>query len=449
MTYSSAAAHDAVVSLVVTGDNHLSPALPRLSPARRQERRAWLRRGFRAAVDYAIEHHATLFVNTGDLFDSPSPTNQDRAFVAQQLRRLADAGVVCVAISGNHDTPRMQTEHGGEAPQHVYVALDELRYLSATDTLDPQVLELKGLRVAVVGLSNNPVASPGSDPLASATWSPSAMDALAQADVALVIVHAAIEGLARPNEGERIVSQASLAALPEKCRLVVAGHIHRYARQRMAGREVVIVGATEQMEFGSQSGAPGFVWVELARDGARRIEHIRTPAQPRADISLHTDRLWPATGDGAAWEDHGNHDGSEVREDSASGDARAAVNVIRRELEAACTPDTMARLRLTGTLTREQYHQLALREVIALGQRIAFSLDVDTSGLTLAERMLPLPDRATHAGALAPEQVIHVVVEETLRQELVDAPGQPSADDVRAAGELLLARLRAHGEEGG
>ncbi|HET9110159.1 MAG TPA: metallophosphoesterase [Ktedonobacterales bacterium] len=436
MTDTTGATQDAVVGLVVTGDNHLSPALPRLSPARRQERRAWLRRGFRAAVDAAIERQAALFINTGDLFDSPAPTNQDRAFVAQQLRRLREAGIVCIAISGNHDTPRMQTEHGGEAPQQVYAALDDLHYLAAHDTLDPLTLELNGLRVAVVGLSNNPVAAPGSDPLASATWSPSAEEALAQADVALVALHAAIEGLSRPNEGERTVTQSSLSTLPDICRLVVAGHIHRYTRQRMGEREVVVVGATEQMEFGAQSGAPGFVWVEMAREGVRHVEHIRTPAQPRVDISLHTERLWSDAADSAP------------APELVSADESGALAIIRSELEAACTRDTMVRLRLSGALTREQYHQLALREVITLGQQIAFSLDVDTSGLTLTERALTLPNFGGRPEAISPERMIRLVVEEALQQERIGAPGQPSPDDVRAAGDLLLARLRAHEEEG-
>ncbi|MGH2502069.1 MAG: metallophosphoesterase family protein, partial [Ktedonobacterales bacterium] len=175
MTDTSGERVDPVVGLVITGDNHLSPALPRLSPARRQQRRAWLRRGFKAAADYAIERSAALFISTGDLFDSPAPTNQDRAFVAEQLHRLRTAGVVCVGVSGNHDTPRMQTEHGGESPQQVYAALDELHYFAASDTLAPHVFTLGAaggeLRVAVIGLSNNPVAPPGSDPLAMAQWS--------------------------------------------------------------------------------------------------------------------------------------------------------------------------------------------------------------------------------------------------------------------------------------
>lgn len=437
---------DARIGLVVTGDNHLSPALPRLSPGRRLQRRAWLRRGFKAAVDCALERHAALFISTGDLFDSPAPSNQDRAFVAEQLHRLGGAGIVCVAVSGNHDTPRMQTEHGGESPQQVYAALDELHYFAASDLLEPQVFTLGSagaeMRVAVVGLSNNPVAPPGSDPLAQAQWSDGATEALAQADVALLIVHAALEGLARPTEGERTIAQASLAALPAQVRLVVAGHIHRYARQRLGEREVVVVGATERMEFGAQAGEPGFVWAELARAGVRHVEHIRTQAQPRAEITLHTSRLWPEpSGDVATGE-------SATGESAAQDETNRALDVIRTELEAVCTPDTMARLRLTGSLSREQYHQLALREVITVGQQRAFSLDVDTSGLTLVERAFALPDLGPQAETLSPAKMVALVVEEALRQSREGAAGMPSPDDVRAAGDLLLARLRASGEEG-
>lgn len=439
MDQHSADSHEAVVGLVVTGDNHLSPALPRLSPVRRRERRAWLQRGFQAAVDYAIEHHAALFINTGDLFDSPAPSNQDRAFVATQLKRLSAAGIVCVAISGNHDTPRMRSEHGGEAPQQVYAALHELHYIAANETLEPQLLTLNGLRVAILGLSNNPVAAPGSDPLAAAHWSDTASAALAEADVALLILHAAIEGLARPNEGERTVARASLDALPDGCRLVVAGHIHRFARQRMGEREVVVVGATERMEFGAQAGEPGFVWAELTPDGARGVEHIRTQAQPRADITLSADQLWPENAPATE-----SADG----EDGEDGEANAALATIRAALADACTPETMARLRLTGALSRERYHQLALRDVITLGQEIAFSLEVDTTGLTLEERFFALPTPDARVGALSPAEALAQVVEEALREAGNGAPGLPDPADIRAAGDLLLARLRMSGEEG-
>lgn len=424
-------AEGGAIGVVVTGDNHLSPPLPRLSPARRQARREWLQRGFRAAVDCAIERNAALFINTGDLFDSPAPSNQDRVFVAEQLRRLRTAGIECIAISGNHDTPRMQTEHGGEAPQQVYAASKELRYFSATDVFEPETLIVRGLRIALVGLSNNPVAAPGSDPLAEATWRADSKRTLKLADIAVLVTHAAIEGLARPNEGERIVRRATIDALPEECRVVLAGHIHRYAHQRMGKRDVVVVGATERMEFGSQAGQPGFVYLQLTRNGARGIEHIRTEAQPRAEINLHTSKLWP----------------TDVSEDDGDGDPSHALDVIRAELDAACTPETLTRLRLTGALTREQYHLLPLRDVLTYGQQRSFWLDVDTSGLTLVEQALALPTLGAYPEALTPAQMVALVVEERRNRSEAGEDGAADSEDVRAAGELLLARLRASGEE--
>lgn len=408
------------IGVVVTGDNHLSPALPRLSPQRRAARREWLRRGFQAAVDYAIAHEAALFINTGDLFDSPAPSNQDRAFVADQLTRLRQAGIVSAAIGGNHDTPRLLTEHGGEAPQRVYTALDGFHFFDASDVVRPRLLSLRGLRVAVAGLSNNPVAPPGSDPLAGV-----ALDdpdhALATADTGLLILHAAVEGLARPAEGERIVSLASIEALPTNYHTAVAGHIHRFARQRMGAREVIVIGATERMEFGSAAGAPGFVWMELGPGGAQRVKHIRIEPQPRAEVSLSVHDLWPAETPGTPSE---------------------PLEIIRSALEPHTGTETMARLRLTGELTRERYHQLALREIIMLGQRRFFALDIDTTGLTIIDPTLTLPDTERGGEPRALADILRRTLAEMLERGAAAEEGAPNEADVRAAGDLLLARLR-------
>ncbi|HEU0028625.1 MAG TPA: metallophosphoesterase [Ktedonobacterales bacterium] len=408
------------VGIVVTGDNHLSPALPRLSPPRRAARREWLRRGFQAAVDYAIAHGAALFVNTGDLFDNPAPSNQDRAFVAAQLARLGQASVTSVAIGGNHDTPRLLTEHGGEAPQRVYDALGGFHYFAASDTLRPRLFTLRGLRVAVTGLSNNPVAPPGSDPLAGVTLD-DPEGVLASADSGLVILHAAVEGLARPSEGERMVTLASIDALPSAYHTVVSGHIHRFARQRLGQREVVIIGATERMEFGGASGAPGFVWMELGPGGARRVEHIRIEPQPRAEVTLSVHDLWP-----------------ELAADAPG----QPLQVIRAALEPHSGPEVMARLRLTGELTRERYHQLALREIVLMGQQRFFSLDIDTSGLTIIDPTLTLPTFERDGEPRALADVLRQTLAEMVRLSAKGEDGAPTEEDARAAGDLLLARLR-------
>src|SRR5687768_11279294 len=95
--------------------------------ARLDERRRWLRRAFRKAVDYAIEQRADFFLQCGDLFDSVDPRNSERLFVAECLSDLKSAGVLALAVGGNHDTPRQSTEHGGYLAADLYARLGGLR----------------------------------------------------------------------------------------------------------------------------------------------------------------------------------------------------------------------------------------------------------------------------------------------------------------------------------
>lgn len=455
------------VGIVVTGDNHLSAHLPRLTPQRRMARRERLRAGFAAAVVCAIERKARLFVQAGDLFDTPTPSNEDRAFVAHELTRLRQAGIVAVGIGGNHDTPRMLTEHGGTSPQRVYAALGGLRYFPRNDALIPELLHLGGLRLAVVGLSNNPTAAPGSDPLASIAVA-DAEHVLASADIGLLILHAGIEGLCRPNEGERVVMRASLEALPDIFRVIVAGHIHRFGQQRIDERAAIVCGATERMEFGGQSGTSGFAWLEVGREGLLHAEHVRVQEQPRAEVTLSTAQLWPASADArelppaadvarddTAPDDMGN-DAVELssmrqRPDTlwGMGKPHAArhdpMGVIRRTLAGVCTPETMVRLRLYGSLTLDQYHQLALRDVLHYGQEHAFSLDVETQGLTLIEPLRTPTSSAGGSGTISPVDEVEALLSERISRQA--GRGNVADVDLRAAADLMIGRLRGAVEQ--
>jgi hypothetical protein len=457
------------IGIVVTGDNHLSAYLPRLTPLRRAERRQRLRAGFAAAVTYAIEHGARLFIQAGDLFDTPTPSNQDRAFVAEALARLRRAGIASIGIGGNHDTPRMTTEQGGEAPQRTYAALDGLCYFPRHDALAPRLFTFDGLNIAVAGLSNHPVAAPGSDPLATAQIAdPEGI--LAQADIAMLVLHAGIEGLCQPNEGDRLVMRASIAALPDIFHVIVAGHIHRFGRARIGEREVVVCGATERMEFDSAGGNSCFAWIELGKDGVQRVEQVRVPEQPRADLIISTAQLWPVNGQhatptlpappAARLPDALELPDADVAGVSDSADIipemsdvtgplwRAAkprlsgpLDVIRRRLAEVATPETMVRLRLTGPLTVEQYHQLVTREILADGQRRCFSFELDTSGLSLTDGLAARVGLVARAGPISPVHEAETVLEERLAG-VADGDATQASDE-RAAAALLIERLRA------
>lgn len=468
------------IGVVATGDNHLSAYLPRLSPQRRAERRVRLRAGFEAAVNTAIERRARLFLQLGDLFDTPTPNNEDRAFVAAALARLSHAGIVCAGIGGNHDTPRMLAEQGGAAPQRVYEALHGMRYFPRHDALVPALYTFGRLRVALAGLSNNPVAAPGSDPLSGvAIEDPDG--ALGQAQVALLLLHAGIEGLCRPSEGERIVCRASIEALPPVFSGIIAGHIHRFARERVGERTAIVTGATERMEFGAPKDSSGFVWMELDERGVRRVEQMRVREQPRADLLISTARLWPVMRNarqdrdtdptsqaeaseqdvtlaslsmdlhdvGSARNGHvsavdglGRHWQSHV----APSDDLTPLDVMKEALGEVCSAETMVRLRLSGPITRDQYHELALRDVLLYGQQHAFSFDLDTSGLTLLQLESARGAAAEDGAAQGSRSVsLDTEVERVLADRLAQ-PQQTGPEwegEQRAAAALLRERLLA------
>ncbi len=435
-----------ILRVIVTADNHLSAYTPKLSPQRLAERRQRLRRVFSRVVDEALARRAHLFIQAGDLFDSTDPRNLEREFVAAQLVRLRDAGIRAFAVSGNHDTPRQRTEHGGYSPQGIYAELGGLHYFPEAHCLRPVSVEAGGVRAAVAGLSSNPGAAPGGDPLDGVELD-DPEGALAGADLGILILHAAIEGHGFPGETESIVRRSSLEGL-EGFGTVLAGHVHAYARFRVAGTSVVVCGPTERMEFGESEGAPGFAYLEIDRSGVRHAEHVPIPPQPRRVVTVRTAELWPpppaadASGRGAApgadvadapsspapggpaadvaTSAPGDLDGADATRAPGPPPSETPTEVIEARLGPACTPDAMVRLRLEGPVTREQYRALDLRRIWLFGQRAAFSFEVDESALFLATE--GGQGRVASAGRVAPHDVLEQVAREWL--ERADARGE-------------------------
>jgi hypothetical protein len=390
-------------------------------------RRRHLRTSFDAAVQYAIEHGARFFIQAGDLFDTPTPGNQDRAFVADALARLRRADIIPIGIGGNHDAPRPAAGQSGEAPQGTYAALDGLYYFPHHDILRPRLFNAGTLKLAIAGLSHHPIGEPGGDPL-EAVRIEDPEGVLTHADVALLVVHAGIEGLCRPIEGERLVTRAGIAALPAIFRIIIAGHIHQFSHARIDGRDVVVCGSTERMEFGAPGGSSGFAWIKITENGIWQRDHIQVPEQPRVDLTISTAEVWP---------DH-------PMSPEAASHPSPAQSILDR-LAGVITPETMVRLRLVGQVTPKLYHQLVTRELLAYGRQNAFSFDLDTRDLSLIrENSIPVGKTA----GTGPISMLHEV-EAVLGERLAGINGEEITyrmEDEHAAAELLTDRLRSAGD---
>jgi DNA repair exonuclease SbcCD nuclease subunit len=337
------------VTAVVTADNHLNRYYDRMPPQRLEQRRRYLRRGFHQAVEYAVEHQVDLFLQAGDLFDTPDPRNLDREFVASELGRLRAARVRVYGVGGNHDTPKQRTEQGAALPQGIYSELGAL-HLFEGDGVPTEMVDVNGLRVAIGALPWSPTVGAGRDPLEGVDWAP-------ESDLGIFLFHHSIEGHIFPGANESIVSRASLDRL-RNTQLVIAGHVHHGADWRMGPMQVLIPGATELMTFG-EAGMPSFSVVELAPGGGvTRLDRIKVDHQRRRTVTVRSTDLEDA------------------------GDLCAAI--IRR-VEPSTDSSTMVRVVLEGPLTREAYRGLDLPRLFEFGFSHAFHFDVDSSGLFIQE----------------------------------------------------------------
>src|SRR5258708_7598646 len=141
-----------VITVVLTADNHLGYAASGQSPHKREERRRRLRDAFQQATDFAIGQGVDLFIQAGDLFDTTSPDEQDKSFVATRLAQLRQAGIQAFALGGLHDTPA--SSQAIPAPQISYARLGALHYFPphTSAPLEPVLVDIRGTRVGLCGL---------------------------------------------------------------------------------------------------------------------------------------------------------------------------------------------------------------------------------------------------------------------------------------------------------
>jgi hypothetical protein len=350
-----------VITVVLTADNHLGYAAHGQSPRKRDERRERLRYAFQQATDFAVGQGVDLFIQAGDLFDTTSPDEQDRSFVATRLAQLRQAGIRAFALGGLHDTPA--GSQAIPAPQISYARLGALHYFpphasstGAQTPLEPLIIDVRGTRVGICGLGV--VAGEEGDPLAQLRVD----SEIERAALSLLILHAPIEGQGADDlpEARALVRRASLEQ-QSTFRYILAGYHHGFRRLQIGESEVVVAGATQHVDFNDPADDPGFVFLGLAADGVRWCKHIAVDALQLHRLIIHTEELWPAD------------EGEQVR---------PPAEIILERLRPLWNSDALIHLRFEGELTRSQYHQLDLNVVRRFGEENSFALSIDDSALS-------------------------------------------------------------------
>ena len=364
--------NDDCITIVLTADNHLGYTAFGQQSQKREAHQHRLRRAFQQATDFALGQHVDLFVQAGDLFDTPTPSESDRSFVAARLALLHHAGIPVFALGGTHDTPTNTNSSSSAtepAPQLSYANVGVMHYFPPDSReLEPVLLTIRGQLVGICGLGVR--AGQEGNPLAHPFISPE----IERATISLLLLHAPIENLSSGMsllDSRAQVSRASIEA-QTAFRFILAGYQHSYRHIRIGRTDVIIAGATQQIDFSNPATEPGFVFLGLAADGVRWCEHISVDSLTLQSVVIRTDELWPtpATAD----------------DDTVDLDLHNPTETILEQLRPHCSDQSMVQLRLEGELTRRQFHQLDLNQIRRYGAEHCFSLAIDDSGLHLVSQ---------------------------------------------------------------
>ncbi|MDP9341737.1 MAG: DNA repair exonuclease [Actinomycetota bacterium] len=247
--------------LVAFGDAHLGRT--HLAHLRDDEGRNLREEDFLRSFDWAVRKTIELqpdgFLWLGDVFDHARPTYRTFAHVLAGLQRLTDAGLRGVAISGNHDTPRVRgTGSPYDALERVFPSVAFAWRMEAVAT------ELAGVRVHAVPQALSVDALKAQLHAAGAAAATDATN--------LLLAHVALTSL--PARAWRDINELEVeeGAFDRRFDVVLLGHYHAYQK---VSKRTWYAGSTDTFSFAdSPEAAKGLVVLDT---DTGKVEPVANP----------------------------------------------------------------------------------------------------------------------------------------------------------------------------
>jgi DNA repair exonuclease SbcCD nuclease subunit len=254
-----------VARLAALGDAHLGRT--HLSHLRDDQGRNLREEDFLRSFDWAVERTLELepdgFVWLGDIFDHARPSYRTFTRVAIGLRRLQDAGLPGVAISGNHDTPRLR---GTGSP---YAALEEFfPNVTFAWRMEAAVAEVAGVRVHAVPQTLSVEAFRSELERAAGEVRPDT--------VSVLLAHVALTSLPSREWKDINELEVSEGEFDRRFDHVLLGHYHVHQK---ASKRTWYAGSTDSFWFSDRPKGAGPKGIVVLDTGSGKIEHHPNPGE--------------------------------------------------------------------------------------------------------------------------------------------------------------------------
>lgn len=251
--------------LVAFGDAHLGRT--HLAHLRDDDGRNVREEDFLASFDWAVDRTLELepdgFLWLGDIFDHARPSYRVFTRVLAGLRRLEQARLQGVAISGNHDTPRLR---GTGSP---YAALEEVfGNVAFAWRMEAVTADLPGVRVHAVPqtLGVEEFKSELERSAADVKTSPTSV----------LIAHVALTSL--PMRDWRDINELEIeeSAFDRRFDHVVLGHYHVHQK---VSKRTFYAGSTDSFSFADRPKGVGPKGLVVLDTDDGKIEHHPNPGE--------------------------------------------------------------------------------------------------------------------------------------------------------------------------
>jgi DNA repair exonuclease SbcCD nuclease subunit len=264
--------------LVALGDAHLGRT--HLAHLRDEQGRNLREEDFLRSFEWAINETIRIepdgFLLLGDVFDHARPTYRTFSKVLIGLKRLRDAGLRGVAISGNHDTPRVR---GTGSP---YQALEEVfDHVEIAWAMQARSVELAGVQVHAVPQTLTVEDFRTELERAAGAAGGDATD--------LLLAHVALTSL--PSREWRDMNELEIeeSAFDRRFDLVLLGHYHAF--QKVSKRSWY-AGSTDSFNYADSPTEPKGLVILDTDEG--RVDHVDNPGErPLVSVSVESAALSP------------------------------------------------------------------------------------------------------------------------------------------------------------
>lgn len=283
---------------------------------------------FERFVDFSLKEMPDIILHTGDLFDSVRPSNRAISFALEQISKVANSGIQFVAISGNHETPRLK-ETG-----NVFKILDHLSNCRFAYEGGLRRFVQDGIEILCIPHS------------AEELFHKCLSEALELKNEGsrIVMMHAGLVGLGvfRTDELNELILTPS--EIDQNADYVALGHYHNFTE---VTKNACYSGSTERLSIVEANSEKGFIDIDLD-SGKRRF--IPLPTRRMIDIT--------------PLELHGEN-------------ASTAKSAILHELEAAEIDGAIVRM-TAKNLPREAQRNLDMTIIRKMAQRaLHFELKIE------------------------------------------------------------------------